>query len=161
MSKHKNGDLQGSLEDLEKGIDIYQLLKNNYCKDYKYATNTNRTLYEKCSDLVKFHDKSKERAANTYFVLNNTKKSCLYWQERLETFWGTKMWEDNYYWMGSSMAFYSNKQEWVADQPYYIKQFIANNDDFNIDRAIEMQSTFFNNFDLSKYIYKYCLNELN
>jgi len=159
MSKHKNGDLKGSLEDLEKGIKIYQLLKNNYCKDYRYSNSSNRSLYEKCFDLERFHDKSKERAANSYFVLNNTKKSCLYWQERLETFWGSKMWEDNYYWKGSSMVFYSNKQEWVADQPYYIKQFIAKNDNFNIDRAIEMQSTFFNNFDLSKYIYKYCLDE--
>lgn len=163
MSKHKNGDLKGSLEDLEKGIKTYQLLKNSYCKDYKYAYSVNKSLYEKCMDLEKFRNKSLERAANTYFVLNNTKKSCPYWQKRLETFWGSTMWEDNYYWRGSrnSIVFYNSKQEWIADQPDYIKQFIANNDNFNIERAIEMESNTFSRMDLSKYLYKYCLDELN
>ena len=73
------------------------------------------------------------------------------------------MWENYYYWKGSAsnIVFYNNKKEWIADQPDYIKQFIANNDDFNIERAIEMESTSINGFDLSKYLYKYCLNELN
>ena len=162
MSKHKNGDLKGSLKDLEKSIKIYQSLKNNYCQDDK-LTYVNKSRYEKCLDIKSFRDKSLERAANTYFVLNNTKKSCAYWQERLDTFWGSTMWENYYYWKGSAsnIVFYNNKKEWIADQPDYIKQFIANNDDFNIERAIEMESTSINGFDLSKYLYKYCLNELN
>ena len=163
MRKHKNGDLKGSLKDLEKSIKTYQLLKNNYCKDYKNAYSVNRSLYERCMDLEKFRNKSLERAANTYYVLNETKKSCPYWQERLETFWGSTMWENTYYWSGSSnsMVFYNSKQEWIEDQPDYIKQFIANNENFNIERAIEMESRIFNNMDLSKYLYKYCLDELN
>ena len=162
MSKHKNGDLKGSLKDLEKSIKIYQSLKNNYCQDDK-LTYVNKSRYEKCLDIKSFRDKSLERAANTYFVLNNTKKSCAYWQKRLDTFWGSTMWENYYYWKGSArnIVFYNNKKEWIADQPDYIKQFIANNDDFNIERAIEMESTSINGFDLSKYLYKYCLNELN
>lgn len=158
IRKHKNGDLNGSLEDLEKSIKVYESQKNSYCENYQFTSGSGTPRYEKCSDIEKFRNKSLERAANTYFVLNNTKKSCIYWQERLETFWGSTMWEDTYYWSGMSVVFYNNKQEWVADQPNYIKKFIANNEDFNIDRAIEMNSSSRNRFDLSKYIYKYCLD---
>ena len=57
MRKHKNGDLKGSLKDLEKSIKTYQLLKNNYCKDYKKVYSVNRSLYERCMDLEKFRNK--------------------------------------------------------------------------------------------------------
>jgi len=157
ISKHKNGDIKGSLEDLEKSIKIYESLKNNYCENYQFTSQSGTPRYEKCEDMQGFREKSLERAANTYFVLNNTEKSCIYWEERLETFWGSTMWEDSFYWTGSDV-FYNNKEEWIADQPNYIKKFIANNKDFNIDRAIEMNLSTRNNFDLSKYIYKYCLD---
>jgi len=151
-----DGDINGSLEDLENGIKIYKSLKDSYCKieplnnldPYFYMKMIEREdpnhPFQICKDLEKRHAHLLERAGNTLFVLNKTKKACIYWKDRFE----------NYFWR-AKMSQYSGFYDRFND---IHSKFVVNNKNFNIERAKEMSSTFYSNMDLQKYIYKYCLN---
>ncbi len=146
------GDITGSLEDLENGIKIYQSLKNDFCKDSWIISNKNDAIrHKKCIDLKDTHQHLLERAGNTLFVLNKTKKGCMYWKDRFENyFWGSKMWEyDGYY---DNFAYLKNDQFTLPNK------FYANNKSYNIERAKELSNTLYSRMDLEKYLYKYCLS---
>ena len=126
LRKLNDGDINGSLEDLENGLKIYQSLPKNYCQE------------KNCHELKDTHQHLLERAGNTLFVLNKTKKSCMYWKDRFENyFWGSQMWEER--------GFLGNPDK-----------FLANNENYNIERAKEMSSSY--TMNLEKYLYKYCLD---
>ena len=131
LRKLDDGDINGSLEDLENGLKIYPQLKNNYCRQGTYI--------KECSDSKNTHQHLLERAGNTLFVLNQTKKSCMYWKDRYENyFWGAQMWEE---------------QGFLAKPD----KFFFNNKNYNFQRAKEMSQSF-SNMNLEKYLYKYCLD---
>tara|TARA_S200000501_G_scaffold373372_1_gene420336 strand:+ start:125 stop:1636 length:1512 start_codon:yes stop_codon:yes gene_type:complete len=141
LRKLDDGDINGSLEDLENGLKIYLSLPKNYCKKfYSFPQSYQETIRSKeCHELKDTHQHLLERAGNTLFVLNKTKKSCMYWKDRFENyFWGSKMWEES--------GFLGNPDK-----------FLANNENYNIQRAKEMSYTF-SKMNLEKYLYKYCLD---
>ena len=146
------GDINGSLEDLENGIKIYKSLKNDFCKESLIISNNNDLIRsEKCRDFKNTHQHLLERAGNTLFVLNKTKKSCMYWKDRFENyFWGAKMWEYD--------GFFDNYYQYNKGQIPLHEKFVANNKSYNIERAKEMSSTFYNKRNLETYLYKYCLS---
>jgi len=153
--KLKVGDISGSLEDLEKGIQIYKSLKNDFCKQPIIISNQNDMIrFKKCSDLKNTHQHLLERAGNTLFVLNKTKKSCMYWKDRFENyFWGSTMWE--YYGFSDKFAHsFLNRN----DPNTLANKFLANNKSYNFERAKELNNTSINGMNLEKYLYKYCLS---
>ncbi len=141
LRKLDDGDINGSLKDLENGLKIYPKLKNNYCDQGTIITNLKKIerRRKECSDSRNTHQHLLERAGNTLFVLNETKKSCLYWKDRYENyFWGAQMWEE---------------QGFLAKPD----KFFFNNKNYNFQRAKEMSQSF-SNMNLEKYLYKYCLD---
>tara|TARA_B100000886_G_scaffold102259_1_gene67951 strand:+ start:382 stop:1896 length:1515 start_codon:yes stop_codon:yes gene_type:complete len=140
--KLDDGNINGSLKDLENGLKIYPQLKNNYCvQEPPNLTNLEnyQRRYEECNELRNTHQHLLERAGNTLFVLNKTKKSCMYWKDRYENyFWGATMWE----------------QTGFLAKP---DKFFFNNKNYNFERAKEMSQSF-SNMNLEKFLYKYCLD---
>ena len=145
LRKLSDGDISGSLKDLEKGLKIYPKLKNNYCNQEIYINTDDinsiikiENRNSECNKSKDTHQHLLERAGNTLFVLNETEKSCKYWKDRFENyFWRAKMWEET--------GFLRNANK-----------FYANNKNYNIERAKEMSQPF-SKMSLEKYLYKYCL----